>query len=197
MEMREEGLFDLIDPSHYFVAEDQLNGSGTARTVLAQGKRSVVVEVQSLVNPSYLGFPRRVSLGIDLNRLHLLLAVVEKTSRVKFFKSDVYLSIVGGIKAEETASDLAACFSLVSSRVDRPLDKGTIFLGEVGLGGELRPVPLLDSRIQEASRIGIKRVVTSSYFLQDKKRKHHFPAEIQLIGYPTIQSALKQELDLG
>lgn len=160
LELTEEGFVEVSDPSRYFLLDgESAPRTGVARTVLAEGKRAMVVEIQSLVHPSFLDFPRRVSLGIDLNRVHLLLAVIEKMARIRFSRQDVYVSIAGGIRTEETSLDLALCVSLVSSRLEKEVRKDTIFCGEVGLGGEVRSVPFLESRLQEALRVGIRRAV--------------------------------------
>ncbi|HQE24876.1 MAG TPA: DNA repair protein RadA [Candidatus Atribacteria bacterium] len=195
LEMQEKGLVEVMDPSHYFMGESRFTGVGTACTVWTEGKRAMVVEIQSLVHPSYFDFPRRVSLGMDLNRLHLLLAVIEKNTRLRFSRQDVYLSMVGGIKTSETALDLPVCFSLVSSRLNREIDKGTVYLGEVGLSGEIRPAPLLEQRIRESARMGIKRVVASSYHPKDFSPDRF--GEVTLVGYSNIKEALEKEGLLG
>ncbi len=160
LELTEDGFVEVSDPSRYFLLdEEHAPRTGVARAVLAEGKRAMVVEIQSLVHPSFLDFPRRVSLGIDLNRVHLLLAVIEKVARIRFSRQDVYVSIAGGIRTGETSLDLALCVSLVSSRLEREVRKDTVFCGEVGLGGEIRSVPFLESRLQEALRVGIRRAV--------------------------------------
>lgn len=158
--MQEEGLSEVLDPSSYFLSQGETAQVGMARTVLAEGKRTMMIEVQSLVSPSYFDFPRRVSLGVDLNRLHLLLAVLEKVTRIRFARQDVYLSLGGGMKTTETALDLAVCVSVVSSRLDRPVERDVVYCGEVDLNGRIRPVSLLEQRVQEALRMGARRVVT-------------------------------------
>jgi len=191
LEMQEKGLIEVRDPSHYFMEDSRLTSIGTARTVWAEGKRAMVLEIQSLVHPSYFDFPRRVSLGMDLNRLHLLLAVIEKNTRLRFSRHDVYLSMVGGIKTSETALDLPVCFSLVSSRLNREINKETVYLGEVGLSGEIRPIPLLEQRVNESARMGIKRVVISSYYPSSSLPESQ--GEIMVVGYSTIREALEKE----
>lgn len=160
LELHEEGFVEVTDPSRYFLLDgENAPRTGVARTVLAEGKRAMVVEIQSLVHPSSFDFPRRVSLGVDLNRIHLLLAVIEKNTRIRFSRQDVYVSIAGGIRTVETSLDLALCVSLVSSRLGKEVRKDTVFCGEVGLGGEVRSVPLLEHRLQEALRVGARRAV--------------------------------------
>lgn len=189
LEMREEGLSEVLDPSFYFVGDGEVSSVGTVRTVLAEGKRTMMIEVQSLVSPSYFDFPRRVSSGMDLNRLHLLLAVLEKITRIRFAKQDVYLSLGGGIRATETALDLAVCFSVLSSRMNREVDRDVVYCGEVSLNGEIRPVSLLEQRVQEALRMGAKRIVT---FTPHHTLPSRYPA-ITWSLYHHIGEALKKE----
>lgn len=189
LEMREEGLSEVLDPSSYFVGDGEASSVGTVRTVLAEGKRTMMIEVQSLVSPSYFDFPRRVSLGVDLNRLHLLLAVLEKVTRIRFARQDVYLSLGGGIRATETALDLAVCFSVLSSRMNREVDRDVIYCGEVSLNGEIRPVSFLEQRVQEALRMGAKRIVT---FTPHHALPSRYPA-ITWSLYRHIGEALREE----
>jgi len=191
LEMREEGLVELADPSQFFLVEKNLENSSTARTVLAEGRRALLLEVQTLVNQSYLDYPRRVSVGFDVNRLHLLVAVIEKRVRTRFTQQDIYLNMAGGMKVNETTPDLAICFSLISSRMEKSLDKNTIYLGEIGLGGEIRPVHFFEGRIQEAARMGIGRVVTSHYHLGKNTKKKG--EGIEIVGYRTLLEASQKE----
>lgn len=188
LELQEEGFVEVSDPSRYFLEEGNEPRVGIARTVLAEGKRAMVVEIQSLVHLSYFDFPRRVSLGVDLNRLHLLLAVIEKTTRVRFSHQDVYVSIAGGIRAVETALDLALCVSLVSSRLGKEVRKDTVFCGEVGLGGEIRSVPLLEHRLQESLRVGIRRAVLAAGQKVSPRREG-----IEYVFYPNIFELFRRE----
>jgi len=191
LEMKEEGLVELVDPSKFFLVEKDIENSSTARTVLAEGRRALLLEVQTLVNQSYLDYPRRVSVGFDVNRLHLLVAVIEKRVRIRFGQQDIYLNMAGGMKVTETTPDLAICFSLISSRLEKSLNKNTIYLGEVGLGGEIRPVHFFEGRIQEAARMGISRVVTSQYHLQSSAKKKL--KGLKIIGYQTLYEAVQKE----
>ncbi len=191
LEMKEEGLVELVDPSQFFLVEENLGNTGTARTILAEGRRALLLEVQTLVNHSYLDYPRRVSVGFDINRLHLLVAVIEKRVRVRFTQQDVYLNMAGGMKVSETVPDLSICFSLISSRLEKSLDKNTVYLGEVGLGGEIRPVYFFEGRVQEAARMGIQRVVTSSYHLTKNNKKKI--DKVEIVGYRTLFEACQKE----
>lgn len=191
LEMKEEGLVELIDPSKFFLVEKDIDNSSTARTVLAEGKRALLLEVQTLVNRSYLDYPRRVSVGFDVNRLHLLVAVIEKRLHLHFSQQDIYLNMAGGMKVTETTPDLAVCFSLISSRLEKSLSKNTIYLGEVGLGGEIRPVHFFEGRIQEAERMGISQVITSQYHLHSSAKKKL--RGLKIIGYQTLYEAAQKE----
>ncbi len=191
LEMRESGLVELADPSQFFVTENPGGDSGTARTVLAEGKRALVIEIQSLVNPTSLEIPRRISLGIDFNRLQLLVAVLEKRSRVRFSRQDIYLNIVGGMRINETVTDLAVCFSLASSRLEKRMDPKSVYLGEVGLNGEIRAGYMFDSRISEAARSGATRVVLSDY--HQKNHYSSFMPQIEIVGYKNLTEALLGE----
>ncbi len=191
LEMQENGLVELADPSQFFVTENQGGESGTARTVLSEGKRALVIEVQSLVNPTSLDIPRRVSLGIDFNRLQLLVAVLEKRSRIRFNRQDIYLNIVGGMRVTETVTDLAVCFSLASSRLEKKMDQKSVYLGEVGLNGEIRAGYMFDSRISEAARSGATRVILSDY--HQINRGLSLPHNVEVVGYKNLTEALLGE----
>lgn len=194
LEMKENGLTDVEDPSHLFLAPSDLSGVGGARTVLVEGKRPLMVEIQSLVNNSYLDYPRRVALGIESGRLFLIVAILEKMVRIRFGKCDVYVSVVGGIRTYETSTDLALCFSLVSSKLEKPISRETVFIGEVGLSGEIRPTPLLEYRLREAARRGIKRAIISHYAIAGEWTLYNkFKGSLELSGYKNIHEALKLE----
>jgi len=194
LEMGEDGLRDVEDPSHLFLAPSDLEGLGSVRTVLVEGKRPLMVEIQSLVNNSYLDYPRRVALGIESARLFLIVAILEKVARIRFGKCDVYASVVGGIRSYETATDLALCFSLASSKLERPVSREVVFIGEVGLSGEIRPIPLLEYRLREAARRGIKRAVISHYAIANERVLcDKFKGNLELSGYKNIYEALKME----
>ncbi len=158
-QMVESGLRVLHSPSEYFLAERASGGSGSAVTVVREGVRNFVLEVQALVVKSHFGNPRRTAQGVAVGRLHVLLAVLTKFTRLNFEEYDAYVNVISGLQVRERGSDLGLCAALVSSRLDRPVPADTVLLGEVGLGGEVRNVPQLSSRIATARQLGFTRLV--------------------------------------
>jgi len=157
-EMQSTGLAQVENPSAVFLAGVDQTIPGSMITVMNEGKRSFLVEIQSLVNKSALAIPQRKTSGYDLNRLQMLLAVLSKRIGMPFHEYDVFLNVIGGLKIKDVSIDLAICMSLISAYKDKILDKEMVAVGEVGLGGEIRPVPLLAQRINEAYRLGYKKM---------------------------------------
>lgn len=153
-DMRSEGLVEVVDPSEAFLAEWQSDVPGTVVFPAVEGRRSVLVEIQALVTPSRQPQPRRSVRGLEVARVHQLLAVLDRHCRLPLSDREVYVNVVGGWKIEEPAADLAVALALASSALDRPLGSAAAW-GEVGLSGEIRPVPFEARRRQEASRLGI------------------------------------------
>jgi DNA repair protein RadA/Sms len=158
-EMREGGLFEVLNPSDLFLSEMKGNVSGNAVACIMEGSRPILVEVQALVTPSSYGTPQRTAGGFDQRRLQLLLAVLEKRAGMAFSGQDVYLNIAGGIKVSDPAADLAVMKALASSLTDKPADPKTVYIGEAGLGGEIRRVPYAERRLREAEKMGFKKAV--------------------------------------
>jgi DNA repair protein RadA/Sms len=154
--MSPEGLLPVANPSELFLAERTHATSGSAVVATIEGTRPLLVEVQALATRAPYGAPQRVSSGYEHKRLALLLAVLEKRAAIPFGQLDVFLNIVGGIRIAETAADLAVAVALASSVFDRPAPRDAVFLGELGLGGELRPVGQLQRRLGEAARMGFR-----------------------------------------
>jgi DNA repair protein RadA/Sms len=152
------GLEPVANPSELFVAERGSRASGSALTALLEGSRPLLVEVQALAAKSGYGTAQRVSTGFDAKRLALLLAVLEKRAGLPFAQLDVFINVVGGIRVMEPSADLAIAAALMSSVRDRPLPADSAFIGEIGLGGEIRPVSQTDRRIAEAANMGLSRV---------------------------------------
>ncbi|MBQ3562160.1 MAG: DNA repair protein RadA, partial [Clostridia bacterium] len=151
--------------------------------------RPIFAEVQSLVTPTGFGNPRRMSTGFDYNRMNLLLAVLEKRCGMFFSNLDTYLNVVGGLRLDETAADLAVIFSLVSGIKDAPLDDDIVFFGEVGLSGEIRSVPRAALRVLEAERLGFKKcVLPRSCYKQLMSAT--IPDSIELIYVGTVREAI-------
>jgi DNA repair protein RadA/Sms len=152
--MSAAGLIPVENPSELFLGDRSLRASGSAVVSTMEGTRPLLVEVQALAAKAPYGAPQRVSTGFDHKRLALLLAVLEKRAGIPFGQLDVFLNVVGGIRIAETAGDVAVAVALASSVFDRALPPDAVFIGELGLGGELRPVGQLDRRLAEAARMG-------------------------------------------
>jgi len=156
-EMTESGLKGIANPSELFLAERQEGSPGSAVVPTIEGSRPMLVEVQALVSATTFGTPRRMSIGIDPNRTSLLLAVLEKRVGLALLGDDVFVSVVGGLEISEPAADLAVAAAIASSFRNRPLPRGTVLFGEVGLGGEVRGVGQAALRIREAAQLGFTR----------------------------------------
>ena len=177
-EMRGNGLREISNPSEMLISEYDNSVSGTAVAATIEGLRPLLIEVQALVSPSAYGNPQRSSTGFDLRRLSMLLAVLEKIGGLKLSTKDVFLNIVGGIKVNDPAIDLAVICAILSSALNIPLNKQTCVAGEVGLTGEIRPVNRIEQRIMEAEKLGFKRVFVST---QNKKGLDLKKSEIEVV----------------
>ncbi len=152
-EMKDNGLVPLDNPSKALLAERQaVDGSIVLATV--EGSRPLLVEVQALVNRSVFGYPKRTASGIDSNRLNVLIAMLERRTKLQLADKDIYINIVGGIRAQEPAADLAVCMAIGSAAKGLQLKGNAVVFGEVGLSGEVRHVPMVDKRIAEAKKLG-------------------------------------------
>lgn len=158
-EMASSGLQEVRNPSEAFLEERAERTPGSTVAVTMEGSRPILVEVQALATPSNFSMPRRSANGLDNNRLQLLVAVLQKRVGLGLGTQDVYANVVGGLRIQEPAADLAIAVAIASSLRDRPVDPGTVCIGEVGLSGELRTVTQLERRIQEASRLGFRRAI--------------------------------------
>lgn len=168
-EMSDNGLLEVENPSAALLSERNVNIAGNCIACVMEGSRPILAEVQSLVSASGYGNPRRMSTGFDLNRLNLIMAVLEKRMGYRFSASDTYLNIVGGLKIDEPAADLSVALALISGIVDRPVPEDTVAIGEIGLSGEVRSVSRIASRISEAARLGFKKCIVPKASLQNLK----------------------------
>lgn len=187
-EMTETGLNEVPNPSAMLLSGRMSNISGGCITCIMEGTRPILAEVQGLATPSGFGNPRRTATGFDYNRLNLLLAVLEKRIGVNFSNHDAYINIVGGMRVDEPAADLAVALSLVSGMKDIPIDEKTIAFGEIGLSGEIRSVPRVNSRISEAARLGFTRCILPKSSL---KQISSCPADLELCGVRSLKEAIE------
>ncbi len=157
-EMRDRGLLEVSNPSELFLGSPE-GSVGMATIVACEGTRPLVVELQALVSTTSYASPRRMATGIGTNRLHQILAVLEKHLGLPLSRFDCYLAVAGGLDVEEPAADLGVAAAVVASFRDLALPAGTVLVGELGLGGQLRPVGQLELRLQEAARLGFRRAV--------------------------------------
>lgn len=157
-EMYEKGLRVVENPSAALLAERQ-NADGSVVMATLEGTRPLLVEIQALVNPTSFGYPKRTASGFDLNRLNLLIAVLERRTKLNLSDKDIYINVVGGLKLNDPAADLAICMAIASAAAGKRLDDGIVVFGEVGLGGEIRSVHSIDRRVSEARKLGFTQAI--------------------------------------
>lgn len=186
-EMTEMGLAEVENPSAMMLSGRMSDVSGGCITCIIEGTRPILAEVQGLVAATGFGNARRTAAGFDYNRLNLLLAVLEKRLGLMFSNLDTYINIVGGIRLDEPAADLAVAMALVSGLRDIPIDENTIAFGEIGLSGELRSVPRAQARVNEAERMGFTRCILPTACL---KQINSTPGGIKLIGVKRLSDAV-------
>ncbi len=157
-EMYQDGLRVVENPSAALLEERRLSDGSVVLATL-EGTRPLLVEIQALVNPTSFGYPKRTASGFDLNRLNLLIAVLERRTKLQLSDKDIYINIVGGLKLNDQAADLAVCMAIASAAAERQIDEKTVVFGEVGLGGEIRSVIGAEKRIAEAKKLGFTRAI--------------------------------------
>jgi len=158
-EMGDKGLIEVPNPSAFFLAERPQNAPGSVVVASLEGTRPILVEIQALVSVSNLGMPRRTAIGVDHNRVSLLVAVLDKICGLTLSGSDIFINVAGGVRVDEPAVDLGVVAAMASSFLDRPVDPRTVILGEVGLTGEVRAVSQMEVRVKEAARLGFNRCI--------------------------------------
>lgn len=186
-EMTEGGLKEVKNPSEVFLSQRNYGASGCVISSSIEGTRPILIEVQALVTETSFGFPQRTSMGYDVKRLNILIAVLEKKLGLFLNKYDIFINIAGGVKVNEPAVDFAIAASIFSSLRDIPLDSETVLVGEVGLAGEIRTISGIDRRINEADKLGFKKILlpkSNLKGLNTGKRK------IEIIGVDKIKDAI-------
>jgi DNA repair protein RadA/Sms len=184
--MTEAGLKEVKNPSAIFLSRFEQRVSGSVVMVTWEGSRPILVEVQALVDETHLGNPRRVTVGLDQNRLAMLLAVLSRHGGIATYDQDVFVNVVGGVRVMETSADLALVSAVISSLKNRPLEQDLIVFGEVGLAGEIRPVPNGQERLKEAEKHGFKRAIIPHGNLPKT------PVDgMELIGVKRLEEALQ------
>lgn len=191
-EMTEEGVKGISDYAGLFLSESRGIAAGSAVTPSETGNRCMVVEVQSLIAKTAYGMPRRMTLGVDYNKLIVLLAVLEKRCGIPFFNADVYCNAMGGIRLIEPSVDLCICASLASGACGKPIDKYTALFGEVGLTGEVRGVSFAERRVNECIKMGFKRVILPNKNIRTCEK---YKSRIELSGVSYVNQMIKA-LDL-
>ncbi len=186
-EMKEHGLDEVVNPSELFLAERPADAAGSAVVASLEGSRPILVEVQALVGHATYGTPRRTTIGVDPNRVALLVAVLEKAAGVTLVAQDVFVKVAGGVKLSEPAVDLALIAALASSVRDRPLDPETLVFGEVGLSGEVRAVAQAELRLREGAKLGFTRVVLP----RGNARRIAETGGLEVVGVRDVREALE------
>ncbi len=188
-EMTDSGLSQIESPSMALLAGRPTNVSGTCVTCLMEGSRPILAEIQGLATTTGFGNPRRMSTGFDYNRMAMLIAILEKRAGYFFSNMDCYLNIVGGLRADEPASDLAVAVALISSLKDTVIDSETIVFGEIGLAGEIRTVNNCEQRIKESERLGFKRCIIPRQNMKGLSKSSF--TDIEVIGVRNVREAFE------
>ncbi|OJI06379.1 DNA repair protein RadA [bacterium CG10_46_32] len=183
--MTEQGLVEVKNPSQLFLEEGGGGHPGSVVSVIMEGSRPFLIEIQSLTNKTSYGYPKRAASGFDLSRLELLLAVLQRRAGLKLENQDVFLNVVGGLRVKDPALDLAACLAIASSLSNQPMPHKSIALGEVGLSGEVRPAAHLETRVSEAKRLGF-----TSFFVPKHSAKDSFSGMHQISNITQALSSL-------
>ncbi|MXY99200.1 DNA repair protein RadA [Candidatus Poribacteria bacterium] len=185
-EMRSTGLIDVMNPSEIFLSNREEQVSGSVVVSSMEGTRPLLMEVQALVVPTNYGNPRNTTAGVDRQRIALLIAVLNKRVGINVGDSDVFVNVTGGLRVDEPGIDLGVLMAICSSHRDMPIDRKTVMVGEVGLGGEIRPVTHVDRRIREAAKLGFTRVMFPEY----NRKGLDIDVDIELVGVSDVYDSL-------
>jgi DNA repair protein RadA/Sms len=191
-EMVDEGMVEVDNPSEAFLAERQVNAPGSAIAVTIEGTRPLLVEIQALATHSPFSNPRRTANGIDFNRLLMLAAVVQRRTSLNIHQNDVFVNVVGGLRIDEPAADLAVATAIISSVRDRPVHADLALVGEIGLSGELRAVGQMEARLREAEKLGFRRCLVPRSAV---RRLNARPVNgLEVVGCRSLQEAAEEAL---
>lgn len=186
-EMKEEGMVEVDNPSELLISDREGNPSGSVVIAALEGTRTMLVEIQALTSTTAFGLPRRTGIGVEYNRLVLLLAVLEKKVGINLSNQDVYVNVVGGMRLDEPTADLGIALAVVSSSKNIPLPKDLIAMGEIGLTGEVRGISSIEKRIKEAEKLGFKTCIVPEISRKQLKYK----GKINIIGVSNVADAIK------
>jgi len=189
-EMQERGMIEVKNPSEAFLAERMVNAPGSAIAVTMEGTRPLLVEIQGLTSQTNFGNPRRTPNGIDFNRLLLITAVLSRRLNLRLSEQDVFVNVVGGLRIDEPAADLAVAAAITSSMRDQPVQADLALVGELGLSGELRMVGQIHARLREAASLGFRRVIVPRRL----QRKERWPDGIEVQEARSLREALELAL---
>ncbi len=187
-EMTGQGFIDVKEGADIFINKDHLSIAGSVISCTIEGSRVFLLDIQALVSKTVFGYPQRKTSGVDLNRLQVLSAVISKRTKLSLITQDIILNIVGGFKINDPALDLAICLTIISSSLNKKIDRQTLVLGEVGLGGEVRPVNKLEARVKAAQKLGFNRIIlcdSQVKLLKSQKDK------LEIVGVKEIKELLE------
>jgi len=185
-EMRDNGLCEIVNPSAIFLSQRPFLVPGSVVTASIEGSRPILFDLQALVGSASFGTPRRTVLGVDHNRVSLLVAVMEKKLGLQLMNQDIFVNVTGGVKVDEPAVDLGIVSAIASSFYDKPVKESTLVLGEIGLTGEVRGISQAESRVQEARKMGFRRCLIPENNLKDLKGL----SDIEMVGVQTISGVV-------
>ncbi|MBR3887987.1 MAG: DNA repair protein RadA [Clostridia bacterium] len=186
-EMRSEGMVEVDNPSELLISDREGNPSGSIIVAVQEGTRTMLIEIQALTAPTAFGMPRRTGIGVEYNRLVLLIAMLEKKANIRLSNQDVYVNVVGGMKLDEPSADLGIALAIVSSSLNVPLPKDLIAIGEIGLTGEVRAVSSIEKRVKEAEKLGFKTCIIP----EASRKQLKYKGNINIISVSNIAEAIK------
>lgn len=188
-DMQDVGMVEVTNMSEVFLSDVNTNLPGTALVATVEGTSTILLEIQALTSHSYYNMPRRVGNGIDLNRLNMIIAVLEKRCNINLGAQDIYVNVIGGIRVDEPAVDLAVAMAIVSSYKTKTIDSKTVFVGEIGLTGEVRSINNAEKRVKEVEKLGYKTIIGNKKQMENLS-KNLVDSKIKLIGISTIDEAI-------